>query len=645
MTRPVSLVGRRRHAGAPLPASRFFTCPAGLILRALPLVGILAAPAIAAVETATSEVSPIVVTATRTAETADETLVSVTVVTRKEIEQQQSLSTLDILRGLPGVALSNAGGAGKSSSLYLRGANSDQVLFLVDGFRVGSATTGQTAFQNIPVAQIERLEIVRGPHSSLYGSDAIGGVVQIFTRRGGGPLRPFFNTTAGTYGTAGIAGGLSGGGEHGRFSLSGNVERTQGFNGCRGRGAPYYDGCFTDEPDDDGYSNKGVSANVGYDLGDRAKVDLIFLRAETDVEFDGSWVNESRGLLQVLGATVRLRPLENWEMLLRAGRSWDEDSSYKDGAYVGRFDTRRDSLSWQNDVAVGENSLVTLGIDYTEDRITSNDAYSVTSRDNTGLFGQYQGWFGPLRLTASLRHDDNEQFGGHNTGDIALGYDVGPALRLMASYGTAFTAPNFNDLYYVSPSPFFADGNPDLQPEQSRSLEVGASGLFDTWRWSLNLFQTEVDDLIVLQPPLYFAENIDRARIRGLEGTLTGQLLGVDIGVNLTLLDPRNESDGPNDGNLLQRRPEQTFRLDLDRTFGRFSAGTGVVVSGRSFDDAANTVRLDGYTLVDLRAEYAFSDALRLQARLDNLFDEDYETAAWYNQPGRGLYVTLRYAP
>ena len=277
-------------------------------------------PAAAAVEDVT-DIDPVVVTATRTAETADQTLAPVTVVSRDEIERRQSLTTIDILRGLPGVAMSNSGGPGLQTDLYLRGTNSNQVLFLVDGIKIGSATTGQTAFQNIPVDQIERMEVVRGPRSSLYGSEAAGGVIQIFTRRGGGPLRPFFNSTVGRYGTAGVAGGLSGGGERGRFSISGNFDQAEGFNSCNGIGFPIFAGCGTDEPDKDGYTNQGASASAGYDFGDRASVDLNFLGTESDVQFDDAFTNESSNRQQVLDAKLSVRPLENWDMQFSDGRS------------------------------------------------------------------------------------------------------------------------------------------------------------------------------------------------------------------------------------------------------------------------------------------------------------------------------------
>ncbi|ESQ10618.1 MAG: TonB-dependent vitamin B12 receptor [Thiohalocapsa sp. PB-PSB1] len=618
------------------------------LLLALVLISL---PVVAAVEDAT-QIDPVVVTATRTAETADQTLAPVTVVDRDEIERRQSLTTVDILRGLPGVAISNSGGPGRQTDLFLRGTNSNQTLFLVDGIKIGSATTGQSAFQNIPVEQIERVEVVRGPRSSLYGSEAAGGVIQIFTRRGGGPLRPFFSTLAGRYGTAGVSGGLSGGGERGRFSVSANFDQTEGFNACNGIGFPVFAGCATDEPDQDGYTNQGVSASAGYDFSDRIRLDVNFLNSESDVQFDGAFTNESNSKQQVIGAKLDLRPLENWDMTLSAGRSLDDQDNFKDGRFYSTFDTRRDTLGWQNNIAIGDQHLVTLGVDYQQDKVTSTTDYDVDTRDDVGVYGQYQGWFGPGSVKASLRNDDNEQFGNYVTGDVALGWDVLPSLRLVGTYGTAFTAPTFNDLYFPA-DPFFAGGNPDLKPEQTRSAELGVSGqidalsspLSDPWQWSLNLYQTDIDDLIALQPPLFSAENIDSARIRGLEAVLLGRLLGTDVSANLTLLDPRNKSDGLDNGNLLARRPQQTFRLDIDRGFGRFAAGGTVFVAGRRYNDPANEVPISGFTLLDLRVSYAFSDALRIQGRLENALDEDYETVTWYNQPGRAFYLTLRYQP
>ncbi|MEA3639478.1 MAG: TonB-dependent vitamin B12 receptor [Lamprobacter sp.] len=600
------------------------------------------APLSAQVEDAAS-LAPIVVTATRTAQTADETLASVTVIDRAEIDRRQSKTMVDILRGVPGVAISSSGGPGQPSSVFLRGTESDHTLVLIDGIKIGSATIGSTPWQNIPTDQIERIEVVRGPRSSLYGSEAIGGVIQIFTRRGRAmPLTPRLSLGAGSHNTIRTSGGLSAGNERGWFDANLGFEQSAGFNACNGE--PFVGGCFVDEPDADGYSNKNAALSGGWRFSDRFSLEADVLRSEGDVDFDGSAFagNRNKTILQVARLQAKAQPLDVWSSKVEVGRSWDKSRIFYNDLFLNRFDTRRDRLGWQNDIQLGAAQQLTLGIDYQRDEVTTKPTFAEDSRDNTGVFGQYLGRFGSADLQLSLRQDDDSQFGGHGTGNAALGYTLANGLRLTASYGTAFKAPTFNELYY----PGF--GNPDLEPEQSWSAELGLSGPHPWGRWSANLYQTDIDDLIsttLVAPNLYLPENVDRSRIRGLELWTTAELGGWIMDANLTLLDPRNESSGPNQGHLLPRRPEQAFRLDADRQFGRIGVGGSLFVSGRRFDDAANRTRLDGFSLIDLRADYAFSDALRLQARVENLFDEEYETVAYYNQPGRTLLLTLLYQP
>ncbi|MBL8437425.1 MAG: TonB-dependent vitamin B12 receptor [Zoogloeaceae bacterium] len=607
-----------------------------LSLAALAVASAFAPFSASAVDT---EGEPVIVTATRTPRSESDTLASVTVITRDDIERQQAQSLTDLLAGLPGIAVANNGGLGKSSSIFLRGTESDHVLVLVDGIKMGSATLGSASIQDFPMEQIDRIEIVRGPRSGLYGSEAIGGVIQIFTKRGGGPLTPSFMVGAGSNRTYRAGAGISGGGKDAWFNANFSYLDTDGFNACSGRGAPNFAGCFTDEPDRDGYRQVAGSVRGGLRLGDHAEVDLTWLRSKGDNHYDGSFQNESETVVESVGAKLTVTPLAAWKAILSVGQSKDHSDNYKDGVFAGRFDTNRDLFSIQNDITVGRGQLVTVGYDYQRDKIGSDTPYPVTSRDNKGVYAQYQGSYGAQEVQLALRSDDNEQFGRHGTGSVSWGYHFGPALRAFATYGTAFKAPSFNELYF----PFF--GNPDLKPEKARSTEIGLAGQAPFGRWSASVFQSHVDQLIAYDSSIFAPNNIDTARIRGLEATWGGRLADWDLNANLSLLDPENRSDGANRGNVLPRRAQQSLRLDADHSFGPYRVGATWLLAGHRYDDVANNRRLGGYGTVDLRAEYLVTRDWRLQARLENLLDKEYHTAAFYNQPGRGVFFTLRYQP
>lgn len=583
---------------------------------------------------ASDTLNEIAVTATRTAQSADAALASVSIITRQDIERLQAQSVQEVLRGVPGLTISNNGGAGKTTSVFLRGTNADHVLVLIDGVKVGSATTGTAAFQDIPVAQIERIEIVRGPRASLYGSEAIGGVIQIFTRKGGGALTPSFSATAGKYGTLNTTLGLSGGSAQGWFNARINQQQTQGFNACRGSFAA---GCFTIEPDDDGYRNVSLGANGGYRFDNGMTAEVQGLRANSKNKFDGSSVNESEGIQQVAGGSLKFLAAQAWNVTLRAGRSEDYSNNFLNGVFKTRFNTQRDSASWQNDIAVDANQLLTAGVDYQNDRADSTTAYTQSSRRNHALFGQYQGSFGAHSLQASLRRDDNQQFGNHDTGGVSYGYAASEATRLMVSYGSAFKAPTFNQLYY----PGF--GSATLRPELSHSIEAGIDGRAASYKWSLHAYQTQVSDLIGFDA-VFNPVNINTARLQGIEGQLTMRLRECDLNGTLTLQDPRQTS-GANQGKLLNRRASEMARIEVSHDFGAYRLASSLYAEGRRFDDLANTKRLGGYGLLDVRAEYRVAPQWLVQGRIDNLLDKKYETALFFNQPRRGLYFTVTYQP
>lgn len=602
------------------------------------LIAGIMAPTFAAGADQNYQLDDVVVTATRTAQTADQTLAPVTVISHDDIIRSQASSVEDVLRGQTGVEISNSGGQGKTTSVYLRGTNDDHVLVLVDGVKIGSATTGTAAFQDIPVELIDRIEIVRGPMSSLYGPDAIGGVIQIFTRRGGGPARASLALGGGSYGTAQGSATLSGGfGTAGWYSLGLADFYTEGFNACRGSLSA---ACYTIEPDKDGYSNQSGHLRAGWRFSGGTEIELNWLQAAGRTDYDGSIVNESSVTQQVLGARLGFSPVAAWHSSLLAGQNEDYSDNYLNGVFESRFNSRRQTLSWQNDLALTAGQRLVAGIDWQNDHVDSTTSFTTNSRDDTGVFAQYLAEFGRHSLQLSGRGDDNEQFGSATTGSVAYGYRLDSDLRFTASYGNAFKAPTFNQLYWPG------YGNPNLRPERSRSLDMGLAGNSASSRWSLHAYETRVTDLIVLDASnSYLPSNIDSARIDGIEAEAATRLYGWDLHGNLSLLRPVDAGGGSNDGKVLPRRAQRTLMLDADRSFGAWSLGATLRAEGGRYEDVKNTIRLAGYATVDLRTEYRLARAWRVQAKVENLFNKDYQTAYLYNQPGRGVYVMLRYQP
>lgn len=583
----------------------------------------------------------VIVTATRTAITVDESLAAVTVITRADIERLQPLSVAELLTGLPGVSLANLGGLGQQTSLFMRGTNSAHTLLLVDGVRVGSVSAGLAAFEQIPVEQIDRIEVVRGPRSSLYGADAIGGVIQIFTRHGqrDGGLLPSFSVTTGSNNLLRGAAGLSGGDEHAWYNLSVGAQYTRGINSCRIGAAEAFTACYIDEPDRDGYRNKNLAASGGYRWDNGAELTGTWLRSLGEIEFDGSYQNRSRTVQQVAGSNFSINPTDAWKTTLSVGQNLDRYDNYENRDFMGYIGSRRDQAAWQNDISVTPDQLLTLGVDWQGERIDSDTGYLDTRRNNTGGYAQYQGTFGRHEIQLSARRDHNGQFGNHDTGAAAWGYRFEHGLRLSASYGTAFHAPTFNDLYYP-----YGSGNPDLKPENSRSAELGLNQRLGSWNWGVNAYQTRIDQMIALDSN-YFPLNISKARIRGVEGQLGIDLAGWQLQGYLTWLQPQNQDGGPDDGKLLMRRPQRTARADLDRRFGAFGLGATLNVASHSYADAGNRQAVAGYATTDLRASYHFTADWQLEARLANALDRRYETVWYYNQPGRSLFLTVRYSP
>ncbi len=579
---------------------------------------------------AADTIAPVTVTATRSAETGNESLASVTIVDREEIERSQTSSMGELLSRQPGVEFTRNGGRGTNSSIFLRGTESDHVLVLVDGVEVGSATSGTASFEDLPLANVERIEIVRGPRSSLYGSRAIGGVIQIFTRDGEGA-----HATVGV-GTHDRRQGSAGfGSRYGGTSFSVNVsaEETDGIDSREN------DCTFcADEPDDDGYENQSVNARISQDISEAVTVSGRILATDSEVEFDGTTQNRTESQQRIYGGRVDARLTGNWNTRVQLSRSTDDSDNFLDQQPANTFDTTRDAFNWQNEVTLGTSQIVTVGFDAESTEIDSNLNYGVDERDTTGIYTQHQ-WTGHAWSTEfSLRGEDYDDFEDPTTGSVALGYRFNDSVQGFASYGTAFRAPTFNELYF----PGF--GNPNLEPEESRTIEAGLRGRYQAMRWEATAYRTEIDELIdtvSVGGGLFAPENVDEARIQGLEfivGVTTGEW---DGNVTVDLKDAENTETGQD----LSRRAHIGLKGGLTRDFGDWSIGSDVTVQGDRFDDAANTVPLDAYALIDLRASWDFAPDWTARMKIANLGDTDYALADTYNTLGRTALLEIAWRP
>ncbi|NIC37516.1 TonB-dependent receptor [Halomonas desiderata] len=599
-------------------------------LAALPLA--VQAQATTAQETDTVALNPMVITATLAPRTADETLSSVTVLDEATLRRQDPTSVTDMLRGQPGVDVTTNGSFGKNSSVYLRGTGNESTLLMIDGIRLRSATAGGAAWQFLDPRMFQRAEIVRGPRGSLYGADAVGGVVQLFTHEAqeGGP-HPRVSVGGGSFNTQRYSAGLSGSSGGTRYSFAGSHFTTDGTPIRR-------------DGEDKGYDNTSGLVRLAHAFEDGSEVGLLALRARGNTEFDRFGAPSDTDFVQQVAGIYGETPFtDTWRSRLTLSESRDEqDTSYSTGTNF--FDTRSRAARWDNTLDFGPHQLV-VGSEYMHDAIEATDDFVEESRDNVAVYAQALLDFDPFSVQASLRHDDNEAFGRELTGGIALGFEFDAHHTLRASYGTAFRAPTFNDLYYWDE--WGSEGNPDVNAETSRTFELGARGQYRSGFWDLAVYQSDIDDLIAWTPdpddPFRWTPmNVNEARIRGIELATGVELQHWTLQTALTWIDPENRS-GANAGNRIQRRASQSARFDVDRELGEWSLGGSWIVQGYRYNDAANTDRIGGFGLVNLRAGWQFAPLWSARLTVENALDKEYETSRDYLNAGRAAFVSVHF--
>lgn len=573
----------------------------------------------------------IVVTPTRTPEKASAVVGDITVITAQEIAAAGQTSLVELLQAQPGVEVAQQGGPGTLAAVRIRGGNSNQTLVLVDGLRVGSATAGTTPLENIALDQVERIEILRGPASSLYGADAVAGVIQIFTKQGHGTPRPSVTVGVGNHGL--LQGQVNYGGETGntRFSLGAGYSRTDGgFSAAR-------PGTYGYNPDQDGDEKRSVHLNVEQTIDDRNQIGLTAMANRDFVDYDaGTAKDVAHNQVNDVAAWWKGRLTGLWTSQLRVGLGQNHTENFSLGIPTGRFDTDQTQYLWQNDFALSGGNLA-ASLEHNDQHVSSDTAFTATSRTVNAAQLGYLGQWGAHTLQASVRHDDYSDFGGHSTGTVGYAYAFNTAWRASASYGTSFKAPTFNDMYWpVTP---YYQGNPALQPEQGRNLEMALRYQNHANQLGLTAYRNRVKDLIVYVYPTM--ENVNRATLEGI--TLEGgtELAGVRIRASMDWQQPTDDATGK----LLSYRARQHGTLDVSKVLDRWELGATLVASGSRFADAANTRRLPGFARLDVRAQYRINPEWKALVRVNNVLNADYQLVAGYNTPGINGLLALQYQP
>lgn len=606
----------------------------------------MSALALAASAHAQNKLDTVVTTATRTPQRLAEVLADLTVLTRADIERQAAASVADLLRNNGCAEMVRNGGAAATTSLFLRGADSRHTLVLVDGVRMDSQSTGGASWQGIPVSQIERVEVLKGPASAIYGSDAVGGVVQIFTRKAGGALSADVGVALGTQATRKADGGLFGrvGIVDFAFTLAG--EESDGYNSTLD-----VPGSFSYIPDRDGWRKYQGTARLGAELAPGHRAEVILLRNHVNGQYDAS---KSRPLvddhtLQDTDAT-RLAWTAQWAPALQTQLSYGQSRDRYEttpSPYVTLTKVKNLALTGSYKVAPGQQ--INFQGERIEDELENSGLVTagVGKRHRNAVGAGYLFNTGPWSLQAHARHDDDSQFGGVNTGTLLAGYEITPGLRVVGSVGNAFRAPTIYQQGTVYGPDLSKPGVKPLEAERGRNVEFGLKYGSGDSEISATAYRNRISNLIIFgaagscQSAFGCYQNVSQARLQGLSLAGNTRLAGVNLRATVDVQKPTDVSTGL----LLARRAKRLATLNADTALGNWVLGAGVQASGARYDNAANTRRLGGYGLVNLNAQYALSRDLKLQLNLDNAFDRETSTAYGYASAPRTALVSLRWSP
>ncbi len=593
------------------------------------------------------EVNPMVITASRFEQPLSQALSSVSVITRQEIEKSQAPTLADLLQGEAGFEFGRNGGPGSTTSFFVRGQDSINLVVLIDGVRSQVDSIGALQVLDVPLPQIERIEVLRGNASALYGDAALGGVISITTRNGKGIPAAYGSISYGARQTMESVVGYGGQQGDWRFDLNAGHKRSNGFSAINTGQQPGAN------PDRDGYSADYWSGKVEHRLTANSSLGLRITGTRSSAETDNAWATSASDVQQFKKRNNTLAM--NWRQVLHSHWISTLDLSTSDMTYqdvengqqlvsYGLFEGRQNVVRWSNIWEASRSSKVQFGIESTVDhfKVDQGAAYGMR-RDGQGYFvGLTQRW-SPLTLQINARHDDvkmkysepgtlaqNNQARA-DTGLLGLGYAVGPNWSLNASVSSGFRAPTASEV----------SKNSGLSPETHHSSEVGVTYSGNQLLVRVVHFDTKTSNAIVFKPLSgwnYTYESIGRISNKGLEATVRALWMGYAIKASAVSQDPWNEvTDKP-----LDRRAKHYGSIDVSRPVGSYDVGARLYAAGER-RDASRT--LGGYSLWSFYASRKIDDNWTARVRLENAFDKQYQLAYGYNTPGRGVFATLQYSP
>lgn len=595
-------------------------------LAVLPLALAAAFPPFAQTQTI-PQLAETVVTATRVAQPLSDVVADVSIIDRAQIERSGAVGVADLLKRLPGVEITRNGGLGASTGVFLRGAESRFTAVYIDGVRIDSQATGGAAWEAIPLALIDRIEVLRGPAAAVYGSDALGGVIQFFTKSGEEGFAPYAGFGVGTYSTRKLDAGFSGASGAFDYAIGLAHEKSDGFNARPIAGQ---------NPDKDGYRNKSANIRLGFQAHSSQRFEASYLTSDGNSGYDNSLGVDDRNLhkLETLGLNWQARWTEAWSTHLAVTESKDR---YETTPSPYLTETRLRGYTFFNEVRLGEH-LLTAALERKEDHLKNAPIDQGRSQNALALGYGFSHQAHTVQL--NMRHDKDSEFGGKTTGSAAYAYAFTPAWRGTASVGTAFRAPTLYQRFSVY-------GVPTLVPESSRNVELGLRWAQGASSAALVAYRNKVDNLITFAgagtcaSPFGCYSNTARAEYSGATLSATHAMNGVNLAASLDVQNPRDVATGKS----LARRSKQHATLSADTRVANWQLGAEAQFSGKRFDDPANTRVLSGYSVANLSASTPISKDWTLLARIDNLADKKYEVARNYGTAGRSFYIGVKWAP